>query len=595
MSGLSDSFARHSGSNGLKITADIAFGSEKGPADDRLIRRIQEAPDAYDAIVLLAHVGHALEIVRRLSSANISAPILGPDDLSAPEFVNGAKELPGNKVPKHITVANPFFFELASLKAGEFVQEYQSLYRGEHPSQSSVYAYDAAYLIARGLMNGLKRGKTKTSELRQAIRDYLLSIQSMDSAVEGISGKLYFDEHGAMRRPVLFSRLKDGLFFPEYTQLLPVRRVRPEKNHKRESVADDEHRLGTIAVDGVLMKKVAVVYAGIDVEQISDIRLDAQEFEMQGFLWLKWKGNIHWNEKHKFFWNQVLGGDEGVVSLGKSLKGPINYRSFKLRSKFTADYDLRQFPFDTQTLRLDLSAAKVNVDDVLFVVDRSHLRSRDDIMASKKVLPPGYKLMGIDHFSGTKPFESSLGKAKLTREGPDFSVYRVSLNVKRQPFPYFLKMFLPLFILLGVSLSVFLVPVQGSFSVRMSLATTALLSAIVLHLSTRQSLPNVTYLTRIDYYFVFAYLFMATTIVASILKEHLSRRDAGHVAGAVNRAVGLMLLFGAVIVFGLLSARGVGEIWPSIIAVVTILAVFGYSGYLTYIHRQAQRREAPSQ
>ena len=519
---------------------------------------------------------------------------MGPDDLSGPGFISGVKKLARDKGPRRIIVANPFFFELAPLKAGEFVQEYEHLYRGEQPGQSSVYAYDAAYLITRGLMDGLRQGKKTTSELRESIKDYLLSIQSMEKAVEGLSGKLYFDEYGAMRRPVLFSRLKDGLFFPEYTQLLPIRRVRAEKTRVRQSISVEANQPGAIEVDGVLMKKVAVVYAGIDVEQINDIKLDSQEFEMQGFLWLKWMGNIPWNEKHKFFWNQVLGGEEGAVSLGRHLNTPTKYLSFKLRSTFKADYDLRQFPFDTQTLTLDLSAAKFGVDEALFVVDRTHLRSIHDIMASKKALPPGYKLIGIDHFSGTKPFESSLGRGKFSHEGADYSVYRVSLNVQRLPFPYFLKVFLPLFILMGVSLAVFLVPVQGSFSVRMSLAATALLSAIVLHLSRTQSLPNVSYLTRIDYYFVFAYLFMATTIVASIYKEQLSRRRAVHVAVIVNRAAGLTLLFGIVVVFGLLSVPSLSEVWPAFLAAVTILTVFVCCGYLTYKYRQAPQENALS-
>jgi ABC-type branched-subunit amino acid transport system substrate-binding protein len=592
MSGLSDSFVLHSGNNGLNIVANIVFSPDKDLAQDGLTRRVQEVQDRYDAVILLAHADHAVEIVRQLSSTNVSVPILGPDDLAGPGFVTGVKNLPSHKVPERIIVANPFFFELAPLKASEFVQEYGHLYRGEQPSQSSVYAYDAAYLITRGLMDGLRQGKTKTSELRESIKDYLLSINSMDVAVEGISGKLYFSRDGAMRRPALFSRLKDGLFFPEYTQLLPLRRLPPKNTHEVESAVDEESRLGAIPVDGVLMKKVAVVYAGIDVEQISNINLETQQFDMQGFLWMKWRSNIPWNERHKFFWNDVLSSGEDFVPLGKDLKSPTKYVSYKLRTRFSADYDLRQFPFDTQVLTLDLSAAKVGVDDTLFVVDRVHLRTREDLMSSKKVLPPGYKLLGIDHFSGTKPSGSSLGKVKLSHEGPDYSIYQVSLTVQRLPFPYFLKVFLPLFILLGVSLAVFLVPVQGSFQVRMSLAATALLSAIVLHLAWTQSVPNVGYLARIDYYFLFAYLFTATVIVVSIYKEQLSRSGALHVAVAVNRAVGLTLLFGVVVVFGCLSVPGISEIWPAFVATVTILAAFAWCGYLIYSRRQATPGES---
>ena len=80
---------------------------------------------------------------------------------------------------------------------------------------------------------------------------------------------------------------------------------------------------------------------------------------------------------------------------------------------------------------------------------------------------------------------------------------------------------------------------------------------------------------------------MATTIVASIYKEQLSRRRAVHVAVIVNRAAGLTLLFGIVVVFGLLSVPSLSEVWPAFLAAATILTVFVYCGYLTYKYRQA--------
>ncbi|MFH1117056.1 MAG: ABC transporter substrate-binding protein [Pseudomonadota bacterium] len=591
MTGLNDSFLKQSGSNGLRVVADISFASEKEITRGRLAGRVRQVQDGYDAVIILAHAEHAVEIVRELTMLNIGVPIVGPDDLSDPRFVNGVKKLPQDKAPKRIIAANPFFFELAPFKASEFIREFRRLYR-ENPGQSAVYAYDAAYLIVRGLMDGLRRGKKTPLELREAVQHYLLSIQSMEKALAGISGQLYFDKHGAMRRPVLFSQIKEGLFLPEFTQLLPARGDPAETNRWPDPGSDEESRPRVIEIDGVPMKRTAVVYAGVDVEQVSNINLDSQEFEMQGFLWFKWRSEIHWNQKHKFFWNQILEGNEGIVSLGRNRTAPTKYSSFEMRSKFKADYDLRQFPFDTQTLRIDLSAARVGVDEVLFVADGTHLRSIDEIMASKKVLPSGYRLVGIEHFSGTKPFESSLGKDASGGGCQEYSVYRVSLKAQRLSLPYFLKVFLPLFILVGVSHSVFLVPVQGSFSVRMSLASTALLSAIVEHLSQAQSLPNVSYLTRIDYFFVFAYVFMATNIIASIFKERLSRIGAENVARTVNRVLGLVLFFGAVVVFGLLSVPGIGEVWPAGLAAVTILAAFIYCSYLAYGHKRVSRGAA---
>ncbi|MBF0552025.1 MAG: ABC transporter substrate-binding protein [Deltaproteobacteria bacterium] len=216
---LSDSFSRQSAINGLKIAGSFQL-SQKDLMENNLTPRLGRIKDHYDQIILLLQSEIAVEAVRQLSLAGIKTPLVGPDDLSSPKFISGLKSLPRHLQPKKILVANPFFFELTTVKARDLIELYREKYHRQEPSQFTVYAFDAAYLITRGLMHGLKQGKTSLPELRRAVKEYLESINSPDQAVEGMSGRLYFDRDGVMRRPVIFSWLRNGEFYPAYTQLL---------------------------------------------------------------------------------------------------------------------------------------------------------------------------------------------------------------------------------------------------------------------------------------------------------------------------------------------------------------------------------------
>ncbi|MBF0552173.1 MAG: hypothetical protein HQK60_16760, partial [Deltaproteobacteria bacterium] len=338
----------------------------------------------------------------------------------------------------------------------------------------------------------------------------------------------------------------------------------------------DESSSAPILVNGVAVQKVDVVYVGVDFQRIDDINLSAQEFAMEGFLWLKWQNeNLALRAKDKFvmFWNGMLGSYDKLYVLCERLDGDVKHIAYRLGGKFKTEYNLKQFPFDTQVLTVDLSIPQYGTDKVLLVADRAYLRSSQD-MAGEGVVPAGYKLVGIDHFSGTKPFDSSLGHGREGDHRPDFSVYQASMIVERVSFPYFLKVLLPLFILTGVSLTAYFVP-QGVLQVRTSLGLTTLLSAIVLHLSRTQSLPNIGYLTRVDYGFVFAYIFMTFNIVASIFGERLARSRSPEHAAVFNRTIGLLIATNILIVFILIMITGINIDWSVWVTCLNLVVISG--------------------
>ncbi|MBF0552024.1 MAG: hypothetical protein HQK60_16005 [Deltaproteobacteria bacterium] len=322
------------------------------------------------------------------------------------------------------------------------------------------------------------------------------------------------------------------------------------------------------------MQRVAVVYVGIDFKRIDEINLGNQDFTVEGFLWFKWQDEyLRFRGKDRFmtFWNGILGSYDKLDLISEGTEGKVRHVAYRLGGKFKKDYWLRQFPFDVQALTVELSISDYDTDRVLLVADRAHLHSAQD-MAGQDILPAGYELTAIDHSSGTRPFDSSLGHDVKAGHRSEFSVYQASMVVQRMPFPYFLKLFLPLFILIVVSLTAYLVPL-GDLSVKTSLGLTTLLSAIVLHLSQIQSMPNVGYLTRIDYCFIFAYTIMMFNIVASIYRMRVARSRSVEYAIFFGRVVGLLIASNVLIVSTLLTIPGISMRWSVWITCAHLIAI----------------------
>jgi ABC-type branched-subunit amino acid transport system substrate-binding protein len=607
--GLAKSFQEAAKEYGVNIVDTLRL-----PADSDL-KRIFHGPnnlpakDTLDAVALFATSDPALQVVLKIRQMDPHLPIVVPDGLSDRTFVQKTRDI--HKAlhlsqPK-VLVANQLFYELAPLKASEFRRSYRSKYKGEAPQIYEVFSYDAALLITRAAMKAMEKvgvAPLSRKDLRLAVHQNLQQLNCRRKAVPGISGELYFGPEGSMPRTVLFAWISDvepeqqaqtkeggsaaRILSPAYYQLKDVSAngcdkklksavqaaTEPAGTGKRGTEASQRQDPDRLTIHGRHMKKIYVVRTGTDFYRIDDVNLTKQRFDIEVFVWFKWKGPLEIlgpaERQHPadtlLYWNGIYGiEDKTDLLITENQDGDVlKTLAFKVKGTYVENYALRNYPFDTQNLVLSLSLANKNTDQVWLVVDDGMVQSTKEVVeryAEKdfKIFPREYSPIRVEHVAGTTALPSSLGNPHQKRSGGsanDFSVYEASLEVKRNIFPYFLTLFLPLGILTAVSLGVFWIPLD-QFPVRITIVLTTLLSVLVFHLSRADRLPNVGYLTVADKFFIAAYIGMSVNIGMTIFFEWLRSKKREGFVEKMNGLVRYILVSGTIIFVAIVGAPAV--------------------------------------
>lgn len=202
--GLKESFKKKATELGLNVGTELAYNTNAPDFRSQLttIQGMQPAPD----IILVAGLyTQAANIARQARDMGIQTQLIGGDGVFSTKFV----ELAGSAA-EGAFVSCPFLFDLGGEKASEFAEAFREKYSIE-PDAWAALSYDAISIMCEGLkQNGFTR---------EAILEYLQSLDSVENAYEGVVGKTFFDENGDTKRPVQMATVRDGKFVAAEKQL----------------------------------------------------------------------------------------------------------------------------------------------------------------------------------------------------------------------------------------------------------------------------------------------------------------------------------------------------------------------------------------
>jgi hypothetical protein len=198
--------------------------------------------------------------------------------------------------------------------------------------------------------------------------------------------------------------------------------------------------------------------------------------------------------------------------LGARADGSVRYLerwSVSLSSRF----DLRRFPFDSQTLRLSVQPFLANAS-------REILNGRPEMTGIKQEASEALAQWQV----GTIEFAShwvQLDNSKRYISQLDFDI-----AIKRRSAFYIWKVFLPLLLMVCLSWTVFWVdPID--LSAQVTISVTTILTIIAFGFSIAASLLRVPYLTYVDAFFLTCYVFVFLSIVELIAVHFHHRRERG--------------------------------------------------------------------
>jgi hypothetical protein len=188
--------------------------------------------------------------------------------------------------------------------------------------------------------------------------------------------------------------------------------------------------------------------------------------------------------------------------------GRVEYER-EMNVRIATHLDLRRLPFDRQQLKLELESFQYLAGDVELVLPPANMRMVPQISL------PQWEPRGLT--GDVKPAFREVFQETYSRA-------TVTIDVKRHYHFYLWQMIVPLGIVLGMAFAVFFLP-PADLSDRMSVIIASLLTVVALSYSLHSGLPQIPYLTIIDWLFLLAYVFLALAMAGMVWISNLHGRD----------------------------------------------------------------------
>lgn len=194
--------------------------------------------------------------------------------------------------------------------------------------------------------------------------------------------------------------------------------------------------------------------------------------------------------------------NEGKVIVRQRLAGPL-----------AVDLDLREFPFDTQRLPIEVVSYQYSPAEIVFSADSEMVADLD-------------RLSG-DGWVYTVP-ETGPYEFRLRDESRGASAFRFALLAERKPAYFVFTLALPMTLILFLAWMVHWLP-DDVIPARIGTASATVFSLIAFGVSFRLTLPKIAYLTDADRFVLYSTLLVLVSLaitVVSIRRVGAEQKDA---------------------------------------------------------------------
>jgi hypothetical protein len=278
-----------------------------------------------------------------------------------------------------------------------------------------------------------------------------------------------------------------------------------------------------------------LVAVGLFIVEVTEVNEVDNKFTIEGFMDQVWCDPTRGSEPEPLIddvaaarlergWNPNI---TFVDEIGTPIKenqeltllpnGTVEYKQ-KFNVTLEALYDLRRFPFDRQTLAIELES---------FDWTAKHLELRRPpgmVGFSKQFQIPEWRAVAVDSY---------IEPRKEPRDREKFSELVVTLQVDRESGFYVWKILVPLVLLVAISWSVFWMSGE-SLAARIGISFTGILAIIAYQFVIDRVLPKVSYFTLWDTILLLSFLLMGLTVAANLLQAVLRIKRREQLANEID-------------------------------------------------------------
>jgi hypothetical protein len=257
------------------------------------------------------------------------------------------------------------------------------------------------------------------------------------------------------------------------------------------------------------------VTVGIYVNQLLALDLKNNSFTVDFYLWFRWSDDaLHPADTFELPAGRVL----SKTSVGKKKIGSENYASLRIVATIAQFWDMRRYPLDDHTLRIEVEDAESEAHALVFVADRSNEGVRPEVDI------PGWHLGASQGEIVAHEYSTNYGDVSLpSGSRSQYSRYRYSLELARPGRGRFVKTFFGLFVSALVAWAAFFVRPKDS-SPRVSLGVGATFAACAVTVAINNSMPDTNAVTMADRLVMLTLGSIVASVGASIFALRLHAR-----------------------------------------------------------------------
>ncbi len=267
------------------------------------------------------------------------------------------------------------------------------------------------------------------------------------------------------------------------------------------------------------------VRVGAYVMSVHDINFHDKEYTARFWLWF-----VYNNRNFDFVKQLDITNAKSIdtpQSLDDSL-GQSKWTMLKMKCAMKESWNVLDFPFDQQHL-------KIHIENSLF--DKNSLVFKPDIRGSK--FDPDETLAGwtINNFKVSvteKTYETGFGDNRVGRDNQHFSAFEISMDIERNAWGLFLKIFVGMYIAFFIAMVGF-APNPWEVEPRFGLPVGGLFAAVGNKYIIDSSLPESTAFTLVDTLHSFTFFSIFAILVVSAICLKLYDNDKKDQCIRVNR------------------------------------------------------------
>lgn len=270
---------------------------------------------------------------------------------------------------------------------------------------------------------------------------------------------------------------------------------------------------------------------GAYFDNLHDLSLQNRRFVGEGYYWFEWPQSL----QDKLKSNKIESGSmisianqldtwdrdiDGLDDEPTRLPNGNYYQQMRFSAHlYMPEINLRRFPFES----IELPVILETYSDIL-AIENDNLVLIPDVRENSLVSPSaginGYNLVAASMRSTVRTLGTDWGLSdgKLSYSGAALTV-----TLRSSPLPSILKYFLPLFIVVGI---VLLAPsLEGELGdIRLAIPSTGLLTLIFLQQAYQAEIPQLDYLTFLDWFYACGYVISIGTFVLFVWGTNFYQR-----------------------------------------------------------------------